>query len=478
LTAADQTKTSDSVNTSSGAQPRSAITQQILEAPPLPLLVRMASPNAIAFVVQASVGMAEIGFIGRLGTAPLAALALMFPMLMLMQMLANGALGGAVSSAIARAIGSGNPERAELLIWHALAIALIGGVSFTLLYLLFGQSILASFGVNAETTQAAGDYASIVFPAAIVLWIAALLSAVFRGMGNMRFPAVLMVVGAVIQIPLSAALILGWFGAPRLEIKGAAIAVITVAVVNSAILAVRLLSGHADLKLNTKAIHFQWPLFADIFRIGALAALAPLFTVATISIINGLVSGFGIATLAGYGIVARIEFLVVPLAFAFGTAMTSMVGINIGAGNVRRAEYIGWIGALCAGGLTGFAGLMLSIFPGVWISLFTDDPVAFQSGELYLRIVGPMFALQGIGLSLFFASQGAGTVLWPVIATILRFVISVGAAYVAVKYYNQGLVFIYVCLGLGMAIYGGVTAGSVYFGAWRQAHARTMAATR
>ncbi len=462
-----QTNT-DSAVSAPQAPARSTITQEVLEAPALPLLVRMASPNAIAFVVQASVGMTEIAFIGRLGTAPLAALALMFPLLMLMQMLANGALGGAVSSAIARAVGSGDLPRAELLIWHALAIAFIGGLTFTLLYLLLGGTVLASFGVDPETTKNAAAYAGIVFPAAIVLWAAAMLSAVYRGMGNMRFPAALMVGGAAIQIPLSGTLILGWFGAPQMGIEGAAVAVLAVAFVNVAILAIHLLSGHADLKLNTKEIHFEWPLFKDIFRIGALASVAPLITVATISIINGLISGFGVEALAGYGIVARIEFLVVPLAFAFGTAMTSMVGINIGAGNIKRAEHIGWVGAACAGGLTGIAGLLLALFPGVWINLFTDDPVAYQSGELYLRIVGPLFFLQGIGLSLFFASQGAGTVFWPVVGTVVRFVVSVGAAYVAVTYYDQGLWFIYACLGLGMAIYGGVNAASLYFGAWRR----------
>lgn len=448
---------------------RAEITRQILEDPPLPLLIRMASPNALAFVVQASVGMAEIGFIGRLGTAPLAALALMFPFLMLMQMLANGALGGAVSSAVARALGAGDRDRAELLIWHALAVAVTGGVAFTLIYFLFGQSILASFGVDAETTKAAADYGNIAFACAIILWVTALLSAVFRGMGNMKFPALLMVVGAVIQIPLSGTLIFGWFGAPRLEIVGAAIAVIAVAIINGIILTVRLLSGRADLTLNPHHIKLQWPLFADIFRIGALASLAPVITVSTISIINGLVSGFGVAALAGYGIVARIEFLVVPLAFAFGTAMTSLVGINIGAGNINRAEHIGWIGALCAGAMTGFAGLVLAIFPGAWIGLFTDDPAAWKAGELYLRIVGPMFVLQGIGLSLFFASQGAGTVVWPVTATVLRFVVSVGGAVIGVRYFGMGLGFIYVCLAVGMAICGGMTAASLYFGAWRPA---------
>jgi Na+-driven multidrug efflux pump len=94
------------------------MTRRMLAGAPLPLLLAMAAPNAVAFLVQASVSMAEVAFVARLGTEALAALALMFPGLMLMQMLANGAIGGAVSSAIARAMGAGDRARAEMLVWH------------------------------------------------------------------------------------------------------------------------------------------------------------------------------------------------------------------------------------------------------------------------------------------------------------------------------------------------------------------------
>ncbi|MEQ8690080.1 MAG: MATE family efflux transporter, partial [Pseudomonadales bacterium] len=114
----------------------------MLNAAPLPLLLRMAAPNALAFVVQASVNMTEIWYVGQLGTVSLAAMALMFPWLMLMQMLANGAIGGAVTGAVARAIGSGHIERAEQLIWHALAIAVIAGFAFLLIVLLLLDPLL------------------------------------------------------------------------------------------------------------------------------------------------------------------------------------------------------------------------------------------------------------------------------------------------------------------------------------------------
>jgi putative MATE family efflux protein len=443
------------------------MTRRMLAGAPLPLLLAMAAPNAVAFLVQASVSMAEVAFVARLGTEALAALALMFPGLMLMQMLANGAIGGAVSSAIARAMGAGDRARAEMLVWHALAIALAAGFAFALAYWGGGRPLIAALGVNGDVADAAHRYGAIVFGGCGLIWVMALLAAVLRGTGDMRFPALLMVAGALVQVPLAGTLILGWFGLPQLGLQGAALATLTVPAVSILVLLVRLARG-SDLSLRPAALRLRRPLFAAILRVGGLAALSPLFTVFTVMAVNALIGGFGVAALAGYGIVARLEFLLIPLVFGLGAAMTALVGVNVGAGQVARAERIGWLGGLTAAALTGAVGLLLAGFPGLWMDLFTADPDIRQAGARYLQVVGPMFAFQGLGLALYFASQGAGTVAWPVLATVLRFLVGVGGAMLGVAWFDAGLTWIYVCLAAGMLVYGTLTAASLGFGAWRR----------
>lgn len=450
-----------------GTAGRAALTEQILEGPELPLLLRLAAPNAVAFLVQASVSMAELGFVAQLGTVPLAALALVFPGLMLMQMLANGAVGGAVASAVARALGAGDQNRADALVWHALVIAVLAGLAFALAYFLAGPALLGVMGASPAVQAAAGDYAAVVFGAAVLIWITALASALLRGTGDMRFPASLMVLGAAIQVPLAGTFILGWFGMPALGLHGAAAAVVAVAAVNGALLLIRLTNGRARVALRVRHCRLQAATFADIFRVGLPATLSPLVTVATVMAVNALVAGFGAAALAGYGIAARLEFLLVPLAFGLGTAMTSMVGINAGAGQLDRAERIGWLGGFTAAGLTGTIGLALALAPGLWLDLFTDHPPSWAAGALYLQLVGPAFAFQGLGLALYFASQGAGTVAWPVLATLLRFVVGVGGAAAGVVLFQADLVWVYGCLAVGMILFGVVTAEAIRRGAWR-----------
>ena len=445
-----------------------ARTQQMLAGRPFPLLIRLAAPNSLAFFVQACVSMAEVWYVGQLGRDALAAMALAFPLLMLTQTMSGGAMGGAVSSAVARALGAGRSDRAAALVWHAIAIALGGALLFFLLYAALGRALLAGLGGESAVLTQATAYLSIVFAGGAALWLNAILGAVFRGAGDMRFPALLMLIAAVIQVPLSGALILGWWGAPALGLEGAAISTIAVASLMALAALLRLARGQGVLRLSFSALRFEWAAFHDILRVGLLSALSPILTVATIVAVNGLVAGFGVAALAGYGIGSRLEFLLIPLVFGIGSAMTAMVGTNVGAGNLERALRIAWIGGASAAALTGTIGLVLAVRPELWVGLFTSDPLVAEAGTVYLRTVGPFYVFQGLGLSLYFASQGARAVLWPVLATVLRFAIGVGGALLAVTQFGLGLGAIFACVAAGMTVYGLTTAGAIRLGAWRR----------
>ncbi len=446
-----------------------ARTQQILTGHPFPLLARMAAPQAMAFLVQASVSMAEVWYIGQLGRTSLAAMAFVFPGLMLMQMLSGGAVGGAVASAVARALGAGDHERARALLWHALCIGAVAGLFFAAVYWLAGAALLQLIGAEGAVLTEALTYSTIVFTGCVSIWITALLSGAFRGMGEMGFPAQLMAFGGLVQVLLSGTLVLGWFGAPQLGILGAAISVIGVATVNTCLALRKLSSSEVPVRLQWSSAKLRLELFIDIFRVGALASVSPFLTIASIMIVNGLVSRYGDAMVAGYGIGSRLEFLLIPMVFGFGSAMNTMVGMAVGAGDIKRAEHIAFVGGGTAAAITGIVGLTLAIFPQAWMGLFTDDAATLAAGAMYLQYSGWAFAFQGMGLSLYFASQGAGTVVWPVAANFIRFGVGAGGAALAALVFNLSAGWIFASLALGMALYGIVTAASIWLGAWRTA---------
>src|SRR5262245_40225455 len=194
----------------------SSRTGELLSAPIVPTLVRLAAPGLLLVAFQSMVSIGDTYFVGRLGTAPLAGLALVFPLVMLLQMTSAGAMGGGVSSAISRALGAGDARAARRLVVHALVIAAAMGLGFTLLVLTFGPAIYRPLGGEGESLRAALAYSNVLFAGAIVVWAANTLSSVLRGSGNMVLPAATLVAAATVHVPLSAALVLGLGPFPRL----------------------------------------------------------------------------------------------------------------------------------------------------------------------------------------------------------------------------------------------------------------------
>ncbi len=427
----------------------------------------MATPNALAFMIQSAVSMAEVWFIGRLGTSALASIALAFPLLMLIQTMSGGAIGGAVTSAIARALGAGDQHRAQRLIWHALAVAGMGAAAFLLLFLLFGRDLLAFLGGRGQVLAQSWAYCMVLFIGGLFVWLMGVLGAIFRGMGDMKLPALLMVVSAVIQVPLSAVLVLGLFGAPQLGIVGAAVSAVTSGFLVSAVMLVILARPGRAIQLDFDYLKLSKPLFLAIFKVALPASLSPLLTILIILSLTAMVATFGEAALAGYGIGSRVEFLLIPLVFGIGAAMTSLVGLSIGAGKVERAERIGWTGSAFAAALAGCVGLVLALYPEAWIYAFTVDPATFDVAQSYIRIVGPFYAFQGLGLSLYFASQGAGTVTWPIIATFVRIVLAVGGGWLLAFWLDMGVQGVFIAAATAMATFGLIIATALKLGAWR-----------
>ena len=448
----------------------SSRTEALLTVPPLTLLLGLTAPNTLAFAIQAGVNLTEVWIVGQLGTAALASMALVFPLLMLTQTMSGGALGGAISSSIARALGTGNADRGEKLVWHGLYGALFGAFGFLLLFIFFGRDFLIFLGGEGEILDAAMAYCWVLYLGGPILWINGALGAVYRGSGDMAFPAKLMIAASFVQVPLTAGLVLGLFGLPQLGVAGAAWSSVLIAFVAGLIMLVRLTGPKVLTPLRRAQAAWRRELVDEILLVARPAALNPLMTVATILGLTAIVGSFGPQALAGYGIGTRIEYIMLPVVFAFGTALTTIVGTNIGAGNIARAEQAAWYGVACTALLCGTVGCLLALFPTAWIPLFTDDAVAFATAKGYIQIMGPAYAFLGIGLVLYFAAQGAGAMAWPIGAMVLRFILAVGGATILVERFDYGVEAVFITAAISLALYAFINAASIYFGAWRRLH--------
>jgi putative MATE family efflux protein len=381
-------------------------TERLLAAPIVPTLLRLSAPGVLLVIFQSLVSVGDTYFIGRLGTAPLAGLALVFPLIMLLQMTSSGAMGGGVSSAIARALGSGNVAAARRLVVHALVIACAMGAAFTVLLLLLGPAIYALLGGKGETLANAVRYSNVIFAGAITVWLANTLSSVLRGTGNMIVPAVTLICAALVHLPLSGFLV------SRIGIAGAGIAYVTTFGIATLAMAFVVFRRSSALRPTRADLRIEWALFREILRVGGISVLSSFQTVLTAVILTGLVGRYGPAALAGYGVGLRLELLQIPLVFAVGQAMVVLVGTNIGAGRPERAKRIAWIGSAFAASISLAIGITVTLVPLAWVGLFSSDPAVLESGSRYLRTVAPFYPMLAANIALYFASQGAGKVLW------------------------------------------------------------------
>ena len=435
----------------------------VLSGPIVPTMLRLALPTIVVLVVQTLVGVAETYFVSFLGTDALAGVALAFPVVMLMQMMSNGGIGGGVSSAVARALGANRRADADALVWHAIILACIFGIVFSAAAILAGPFLYRAMGGAGSTLTAALTYSGVVFSGAIPIWITALLSSALRGAGNVKVPAFVIFAGAVILLPLSPAMIFGWGPFPRLGVAGGGAAVVIYYVLAALALVLFLRSRRSLLQLKISPLHGR--VFKDILGVGLLSAIGTIQVNLTVTFVTAAVGRFGADAIAGYGIASRLEYIQIPLLFGLGTAVVTMVGINIGAEQLARARRIAWIGAALAFGVTEFIGLAVTAFPQAWLGLFSDEPRVLALGTLYLRNVAPFYGAVGLALVLYFASQGARRVLLPVLAGTVRMIIAAFIGWSAVVWLGASLATLFQIIALAAISYGILTAAAM-LGGW------------
>ena len=440
-------------------------TRLLLEAPVGPTILRLALPNVVVMVVQASIGLIETYFVAKLGLDALAGMALVFPLFMLLQMVSAGAMGGGILSAVARALGAGQRDRANELVWYAVAITIGFGAVTTVAALAFGPKLYALMGGRDGSLAAATTYSALVFAGAVPLWLFNSFAAIIRGTGNMFFPAAVTTAGALFLVPLSPLLIFGLGPFPQLGIAGGAAAVLLYYVIGCAIFAVYLWSGRGLLKPSVVPPKFAWSPMRDILRVGLTSSIVSLSTNVAIATATGLAGLVSPAAVAGYGTGARLEYLLVPLVFGLGAPVAAMVGTCIGAGRRDRALKVAWTGAAIAFGITETIGLAAAFFPAAWLSPFGSDPTMIAVGTNYLRIVGPVYGFFGGGLALYFASQGAGRVGWAMLIAVLRVIIAAGGGWFAVTQFG-GSTGLFAVLAAALVVYGILNVVAVASGSW------------
>ncbi|HET9652233.1 MAG TPA: MATE family efflux transporter, partial [Usitatibacter sp.] len=447
----------------------------LLEGPVGRTLASLAWPILAVLALQTGVGIAETWFVSFLGTAAIAGVALVFPLFMLMTMMSNGGIGGGVSSAVARAMGAGRRDDANALVLHAVVIAIAFGALFTAGAWIGGPILYRRLGAEGETLANAVLYSNAVFAASIPSWIANVLGSALRGVGNVRLPATVTAVGAVATLALSPLLIFGGGFIPGLGVAGAGVAMILFNVSAVVVLAGYLRSSKSTLRL--RASRLEWRHFADILKVGLLSAIGTIVANLTVVATTAFVARFGADAIAGYGLASRLDYALIPILFAIGTATVTLVGTSIGAGRMERARTVAWTAAFASAAIAGTIGLAAAAFPSAWMGLFSHEANVIGAGSDYLVRVAPFYAFTGIGMALYFAAQGAGRIAWPFSAGLARLATVVAAGSYWIASGHGSLEALFWIVAASQVLFGGINAFAMATGrSWGARRANRPAA--
>ena len=454
---------------SSAVAAADARTQALLHGPLLPTLVRLAAPNVLGLVAM-TVTIAYDGWVvGRLGPDALAGVALVFPLAMLMAQMSGGGIGGATTGAVARALGAGRRAQADALALQALWVALLFALLFSAVLGLAGRRIFNAFGGRGEALEQAVAYSRVLFGGALVTWFTNVLAGAVRGSGQMLLASLALVGAACVHLLLCPLLVFGAGAWQGLGVAGAATSTLVSNALAGGLLAWQLVSGRGPLRLPMEDWRPQPEALRSLLRVGLPAMLSPVLSNASIITATAWIAALGTTALAGYGLAARLEYIIVPIAFGFGTALTALVATNLGAGQRERALRVTWAGSALVAAITGSIGAGAALWPLQWMQLLSHDAPVIAFGASYLRVVGACYGLFGLGLALFFASQGAGRLFWPLVGSVARLaVVLLGG--LAVMHWAPGQPqALFAVVAAGFVSYAGIIAAAIALGRWSNA---------
>jgi Na+-driven multidrug efflux pump len=424
-------------------------------------ILALASPTTGLAFLQVAAQLAETALAARQGTAALAGWSVMLPFALLLQQMSTGAMGGGVVSAVAQALGAQRREEASALVLHAVLIALGFGLLFAMGVSALAWPMLAAVA-GVPSAEAAAPYAWWLFGVgAVPAWLANTLASVLRGGGRHGLAARVLLLTWVVYPVL--AWVLAEPAGLGLAGVGASFAIVNAAAALAMIVVVK--SGGAGFKPRLR-LRPSRVLFVRILSVGAIAcALAAIANLTTL-LVTAQLRGHGTAVVAAYGIAARLEFLVIPLSFGVGSALTALVGGAVGANDWASARRIAWLGGGLALAVTGVLGVAVALVATDFALLFTHDAQVAAMAARALTFTGPAFGGFGLGMALYFAAMGAGRMKAPLLGGVLRFAIAVGGGWWLANVAGMGLDGHFLGVALGITAYGLANAAGVRRAVW------------
>lgn len=373
---------------------------------PIPQLTwRIALPASVGMFFNTLFNFVDTYCAGLLGTNALAALSVSFPLFFLMIAVGSGLSQGATAM-ISHALGAGDQEKARRLFAQSLLFALASGVVLTLLGLLAAPSLFRWFGAEGNWLQTTLAYVNVIFCGAVFFILTMALNAGLAAQGETRVYRNFLIAGFLANCVLNPLFMWGFSFIPALGVAGLALSTVLVQVGGCVLLWKNVRKTEVAEKLCVSDFRPDTKSLREIAAQSIPAALNMMTIALGVMVMIWYVKHFGEAAVAAFGIATRIEQIVLMPAIGLGTAMLSIVGQNHGAGLPQRVREAWLTNVRHGAGMMIIGGLLVWLFGGAMMRVFTDDLEVIRNGSSYLGVAALTLAAYPILFVTVFMMQG------------------------------------------------------------------------
>ncbi|KPL17412.1 MAG: hypothetical protein AMJ92_11775 [candidate division Zixibacteria bacterium SM23_81] len=370
-------------------------------------LMRLSLPVMATFMLQTLYSMADAFWLGKLGREAISAPGISFPILFFFVSFGAG-FSVAGTTLVAQYTGSGQREQANLAAGQTFVFLLIGATIVSLVGVLVSSPILRFMHTPEDVFVNARSYLRIIFTGIPFMAISFIYGGIMRGAGDAITPMIIDLGANLLNIILDPVLIFGWGPFPRMEVAGAATVTVTSRILASTACVILLVSGARGLKVRWPHMRPRQHYLHRILRIGMPAGVGQSGASLGFMVTQGFVNSFGSVVVSAFTVAVRIiHFLNVP-AMGFSAGATALIGQNLGADQVRRAERTIWWAVGMVAAFLAVGCSLLVFYSQPVIRLFINDPQVVSQGVILFRVVSYSVFFFGIIMVIFAAFQGAG----------------------------------------------------------------------
>ncbi|MCA9352030.1 MATE family efflux transporter [Patescibacteria group bacterium] len=418
----------------------SSRTTQLLEGSIIRSLLTLALPIVLTNLLQSGYQLTDAFWVGRLGGEAVAAVSVSFPIIFLMIALGAG-FSIAGSTLVAQYTGARNDRMVNHVTAQTLIMVLLSAITLGIIGFVCAPGILRLIGVEPSVFNQALGFLRVSFVGMLFMFTFASFQSIMNAIGQTRIPTMIVFGTVLLNLLLDPLFIFGWGPIPGLGVMGAALATVGTQFLASLIGLIILLRGNYGIKLHLRDFTPDRTYIKRAFKLGFPASIEQSSRALGMSVLTFLVASFGTLSVAAYGVGGNVTMIVIIPAFGLSIAIGVLVGQNIGAGKIERAQAVAKLGQWLSFITLTVCGLLAFTFAHHIARFFVPgDADVIREGARFIQIMSFSFGLIGVQMAVNGILRAAGNMMAPMMMTIVsQWVVLFPLAYILSKHTDFGI---------------------------------------